>query len=343
MGPRVTQKSIAEHCGVSTATVSYALRNSSRIPSATRDRILAVAKDLGYQPDPGLASLASRRSTRGNVPLTSSVAIVHPNAKDSRPSKLFEYHSRHFKKRMSELGCLVTDFHIDHDRYRPERLAQILRTRGMKGILLGWGQWPESMKRFPWNEFAVISTERTELASSIDKVSMNHFHALDDIFQHLEGSPYKRYGMILHDDCPNSTVKHILGAYYANLYERPNLEGIEPFRYHLGEEPDRLKQWYDQLKPDLIISHRIIDLNYFARAGIKIPDESGLVILEIDEESSVGFSGVYSGAEMGRTIAVSLARKIRNDEINATRSNGKLTFVNGVLHEGTTCHKGGQR
>ncbi|WP_229792119.1 LacI family DNA-binding transcriptional regulator [Cerasicoccus arenae] len=332
----MTQKSIAMECGVSTATVSYALRNSARIPLKTRNRIAAVAKKLGYQPDPSLASLASRRSSKKGSPFSASVAVIHPNPKDSRPSRLFDLHCHHFKAKMNELGCSVTDFYIDSGRYRPERLAQILRTRGIKGILLGWGKWPDYIKRFPWSEFAVISTVRTDLGSSIDKVSMNHFHALDDVFQQLDNLPYNRYGVILHDDCPEITIKHILGAYYANHYERPSLKSLPPYCFNMGEPPERLAQWYQKHKPEVIISHRVIDPKIFARAGISVPDEVQLVVLEIDEESSIQYSGVYSGAEMGRTIAVSLARKIRSDEVYVGSRNGKLTFVSGTWREGET-------
>lgn len=336
MGARVTQKCIAKECGVSTATVSYALRNSARIPRETRERILAVAKQMGYQPDPGLASLASRRSSRSGSPFTASVAVIHPNAKESRASRLFDFHCRHFKERMNELGCSVTDFYIDSERYRPERLAQILRTRGVKGILLGWGKWPDYMRRFPWEEFAVLSTERTDLGASIDKVSMNHFHALDDIFQRLDELPFSRYGLLLHDDCPELTVKHILGAYYANLFERPKLNEIPLYRYHLGEAPERFQQWCKDHRPEVIISHRIIDLDFFAQAGLSIPKQARLAVLEIDEESASHYTGVYSGEGMGRTIAESLARKIRNDEVNVTQHKSKLTFVSGVWQEGET-------
>lgn len=61
---------IAETAGVSIATVSRAFNNSTRISDATRERILQIARDLGYQPN------ASARSLVMNA--TQTLALVFP-------------------------------------------------------------------------------------------------------------------------------------------------------------------------------------------------------------------------------------------------------------------------
>jgi DNA-binding LacI/PurR family transcriptional regulator len=49
---RVTSEDVARASGVSRATVSYVLNNDPRqsIPTGTRERVLTVARELGYQP-----------------------------------------------------------------------------------------------------------------------------------------------------------------------------------------------------------------------------------------------------------------------------------------------------
>jgi LacI family transcriptional regulator len=44
-------------------TVSLALRNDPRITVETRDRVQALAKRAGYQPDPHVAELMGRLRT----------------------------------------------------------------------------------------------------------------------------------------------------------------------------------------------------------------------------------------------------------------------------------------
>ncbi|MFT4029481.1 MAG: LacI family DNA-binding transcriptional regulator [Protaetiibacter sp.] len=55
---RVTVYNVAQRAGVSIATVSYAFRRPDKVRPETRDRVLAVADDLGYVPRASARSLA---------------------------------------------------------------------------------------------------------------------------------------------------------------------------------------------------------------------------------------------------------------------------------------------
>lgn len=70
---RATQAAVAAHAGVSGATVSYVLNGRADRPNpvsdATRGRVLAAARELGYQPN-----RAGRMLRRGRTEL---IAIVH--------------------------------------------------------------------------------------------------------------------------------------------------------------------------------------------------------------------------------------------------------------------------
>ena len=58
----VTIYDIAEKANVSIATVSRAFNDSPRVSAFTRDRIFAIARELGYQPHASARSLAKRQS-----------------------------------------------------------------------------------------------------------------------------------------------------------------------------------------------------------------------------------------------------------------------------------------
>ena len=52
---RVTLKTVADHLGLTPGTISAVLNNTraaDRIPQGTRDRIVAAARELNYQPNP---------------------------------------------------------------------------------------------------------------------------------------------------------------------------------------------------------------------------------------------------------------------------------------------------
>ncbi|WP_368497869.1 LacI family DNA-binding transcriptional regulator [Herbiconiux sp. A18JL235] len=61
--PRVTLSLVAEHAGVSVSTASLAFSGAGPVSDATRERVLAAARELGYSgPDPRARSLRQGRS-----------------------------------------------------------------------------------------------------------------------------------------------------------------------------------------------------------------------------------------------------------------------------------------
>jgi LacI family transcriptional regulator len=61
---RVTVTEVARAAGVSTATVTRALQGSAKVVPATRDRVVDVARKLGYSPNPMARDLRQRSRVR---------------------------------------------------------------------------------------------------------------------------------------------------------------------------------------------------------------------------------------------------------------------------------------
>src|SRR6266545_244447 len=62
VGQRLTIADVARHAGVSKGAVSFALNGRDGVSSETRDRILAVARELGWQPSHRARSLSVSRA-----------------------------------------------------------------------------------------------------------------------------------------------------------------------------------------------------------------------------------------------------------------------------------------
>jgi len=134
MSARTTQREIARAAGVDVSTVSLALHSHPRIPAETRNRIQALAGEMGYRPDPALSSIAAsrwqgRRSLKGIVLafLSDDLGIAEPELK--------LYHQG-LLRQAGELGYGVDAFSL---QAYPSGQAfwRVIRARGIRGVIFG--------------------------------------------------------------------------------------------------------------------------------------------------------------------------------------------------------------
>ncbi len=76
--PSVTSHDVARAAGVSQSTVSRVLRNDPRISDATRERVLAVARELRYVPSEVGRSLVTRSTRTIGIVVTDLTSVFYP-------------------------------------------------------------------------------------------------------------------------------------------------------------------------------------------------------------------------------------------------------------------------
>ncbi len=72
---KITIKTLAKELGISIATVSKALRDSYEISAETKQRVLNLAKELNYMPNPYASSLRKQKSK--------TIAVILPEVADN--------------------------------------------------------------------------------------------------------------------------------------------------------------------------------------------------------------------------------------------------------------------
>ena len=76
---RVTIADVAEKAGVSKTAVSFAFNSPDRLNAATASRILDVAQELGYRPDPVARMLSQRRTGAIGVLTPQELSVIFTN------------------------------------------------------------------------------------------------------------------------------------------------------------------------------------------------------------------------------------------------------------------------
>lgn len=175
----MSQKEIAQRLGVSQATVSLALNGHPRITEAMRERVVAVAEELGYRPNPVRAQMARQRFHGSTASMRETLAFV--SEASLRPARLrFEVAREHARKQGYELEFFD---YTEDGGVSPERLRSILDARGIRGCILE--------ARVPREHVAAIDTEDkvvVHLGLVWDEyhksaVHLDHFLAIQVAFQ----------------------------------------------------------------------------------------------------------------------------------------------------------------
>lgn len=76
---KVTIKELAERAGVSKTAVSFAFNNPKRISTETYERIMKIAKEIGYSPDPVARILATHQTQTLGLLFPQSITEVFQN------------------------------------------------------------------------------------------------------------------------------------------------------------------------------------------------------------------------------------------------------------------------
>src|SRR5512133_2017725 len=131
----VTMATIAKAVGVTTSTVSKALRDDPALPLARRQQIRRAAKSLGYRPNPLVAALMARLHSRRRRNDPNHIAWIDlwPDETEAARTTDFKLMLRGAEQRANELGYQIEVHHVGRDGTSAARLHQILTSRSQWG------------------------------------------------------------------------------------------------------------------------------------------------------------------------------------------------------------------
>ncbi|MCF3652245.1 LacI family DNA-binding transcriptional regulator [Synoicihabitans lomoniglobus] len=287
---------IAEEAGVSRAAVSMALRHHPRIPVATRERIEAIAKRLGWKPNPLLAEAMS--AIRAGQPPADRVTLAWVTTFPERDG----WRDIHYFLRLHE-GCVaraaragykLEHFWLGDARGNVSRLGDILYNRGINGVIIAPMAQPGSLD-LPWKHFASATMGFSVTSPRLHRVTDNHTASVRVGITRLRGAGFKRIGFAI----SGNFDRRVNGLWTAGYLWQTNEDG--DFKPELLHRPDELDEttfvrWVREEKPDAIISvdRRIPD--WLAGAGMRIPRDVAYVNLDIAAPDG-SVAGVYQDPE----------------------------------------------
>lgn len=263
MHERITLKMIAAQLGVSVQAVSMALRGHQDISPATRERIEQKARELGYQPDPGLRALADYRTRRRGVSSRwSQIALVHnwPSEKEWREDVFHRLWFKHIESAATARGMRIGTHWLGMKGERADSVFRLLLNRGTTGVLIAPpALTPEEPRVIsPGPRFQVVTFGPEHLYSDHHTVQSDYYENLRLAWKHLGSQGKRRIGLVYHQRQGWRTGHAWLGAYHVEKQLAGlGSETLPPLALGPDGDPadrDLYLKWVKEHRLDAIIS-----------------------------------------------------------------------------------------
>lgn len=315
----VTISDIAERAGVTNATVSMCLANNPRISQATRQRVQALAKELGYKPNPYVSALMRTRRTRGSTAAQPILAIVGcfdtPDGWKTTSAVTIRQMREGAIERAVARGYQCQDFWLWQDSMSPERFSQMLHTRSISGVLLGPLAENVELPPLKWDNFSAVGLSTPFRSRAITTVCNDHHLSSYRAVEEAHRLGYRRPGLVILE----SQHQRLLGRWEAGFRAAqqflPDIASLPTLLMPSWNDRQRFRDWLKSAKPDVVVTSSGEPVHeMLTEEGIAIPRQLGLVALGC-RELGHRFSGLYqNGHLIGSTAAEILIGMVERNE-----------------------------
>jgi LacI family transcriptional regulator len=284
---RVSMMDVARAAGVSKNAVSLALRNDPQIPERTRRRIREVADGLGYVANAVVSELMTELRRGGSAGYLRTLALLNANQDEGA----FERHPTvpHYvagcRRRAGQLGYGLDEFWLHDPGLSCRRLETILRARGIRGaVMVGLMKDNRPPPAFAglWERIPVVVTGVRTRGPTLPFACSDHHTLVQEAFRQVLAAGKGRPALVI-EGVIDRLVDGRFTAAFAHAQEvLPGRDRLPPFLEVDASRRDArgFERWLRRHRPDVILTLHTVVAEWVAAAGIRVPEELGLVQLE---------------------------------------------------------------
>ncbi|HVZ63763.1 MAG TPA: LacI family DNA-binding transcriptional regulator [Lacunisphaera sp.] len=275
---------IARAAQVSRSTVSRVMRNDDRISAPTAARVREAARQLGYRPNPLLATLMERIRNGRKLSYQGTIGVL-TEAEDAThwygSASSWRDIDRGATRRAAERGYRLEYFSTKPYDHEGRRLSQILRTRDIHGLYVAPG-FSQRRLAMQWEHFSAATTGYGLVQPSLHRVCYNNYHGVQLACQELRQLGYRRIGLYMEQRNDEVTDHNYLAGFLLYLESVTPADRVRPVRVPRYQAA-AFKAWFEKTRPDAVISSTRQILDWAREVGVRSPEEFGFVHLDHHE------------------------------------------------------------
>lgn len=330
--PLVKLSDIADELGVSVMTVSRALRNAAGVKPETRTKVFQMARRLKYRPDPALGVLNMYRHGRRRQAVGEKIAFLtdFPTPDGWRKAVTFVRYFEGVRRRARVLGYEVEPFWLGEKGITPRRASEILRGRGIRGIIIGPLASGHSVLRLHWDYFSAVALGRALKEPDLAAVSAHHFQGMELACAQVVRRGYQRigYAVTTHDEARTKSAPRAAFQLRQETFPGPPIPPLVLPEF----SKDAIVAWARTHKPEVLLTSEQTHYDLL-RAGLgRRAPAIAFVHLNVDPASD--HAGVDQAHDIvGEHAAALLHLKLVQRETGISL-HGETLFIRCVWKEG---------
>ncbi|GAA0553826.1 LacI family DNA-binding transcriptional regulator [Chitinophaga japonensis] len=273
-----TIKDIAKALGLSTSTVSRALRDSHEISTETKQLVLEYATSINYRPNPIALSLKEKRSRSIGVIVAEIANSFFSQAINGIESVAYD----------KGYNVIISQSHESYDK--EVMTLQYLASRSIDGLLISVSTATkdlEHLKALHERGFPIVFFDRIVEDIHTHKVMVDNFRGAYDATMHLIKQGYTRIANITNSE--NLSISRERVAGYIEALAQKNIKprkSLIKYCFHGGMLLNEIEEAINQLlkvrpRPDAIFtaSDKLTTgcMRVLKSKGIRIPEDIAVV------------------------------------------------------------------
>ncbi|HEY0946359.1 MAG TPA: LacI family DNA-binding transcriptional regulator [Opitutaceae bacterium] len=339
---RVTMAMIAARAGVSKNTVSLALRHDPQIPADTRQRIAKIAKAMGYAKNPVVAQLMTELRKSHPAGYQRTLALLNayraPDAFRAHPT--IPTYVEGCRRRAESHGYRLDEFWLHDRELNGERLNRILRTRGIRGLLvvglMNENQLPERYVS-TWEQHACVVTGVRTRHPTLPFCCVDHHALVLDAMEEARALGYRRPALVVDEGIDRLVDGRFSSGMWVGQQALPARQRLPGF-YAVEvarQDPAAFHAWLRRHEPDVLFTLYTVVKTWVEAAGLRVPGDLGLIQLE-RRRGSEHWAGMDQHNDLAGEAAVDmLVGMLHNNEIGLPTF-PRATLISGSWVSGTT-------
>ena len=205
----VSLKTIAERCGVSTATVSKALNDHKDISEATRKRVRQVADELGYFPNAAARALKTNRSYNIGV-------LFEEEAGRGLTHEYFSGVLNGLKKQAEKIGYDITFINTCFEN-RKMSYYDHCRYRNFEGVAIVCADFNEpDVVELMNSELPVVTIDYVH--HNCTAVTSNNIQGIEELVKYIYSQGHRKIAYI-HGQEGSTVTRERLASFYRAVDE----------------------------------------------------------------------------------------------------------------------------